>query len=680
MYISKIKIKGFRNFIENEILFNDGINVIIGHNNAGKSNIIKAVSLVIDTQTSKRLEVYDFNQNVTLEELKTNPPTVVINLFISQSENEDTNSDDLVTVGNYLTRLDTPYEAMLTYEFFLPESESEKYVSALSEIDDIKKAWKIIKHDFIRLYISKIWGGDPSLQMQADSESLQKFDFQFLDAIRDVERDMFSGRNTLLRDVLDFFMDYDIKKDTDKDTNAKIVEIKSLKERFATDADILLQTLQERMQSGKEQILDYAKQTGASFNKANPDFDGNLSDVELFSALKLIIKYETGTTIPATHNGLGYNNLIFMSLLLAKMQVNSDGNYLGSNAKVFRILAIEEPEAHLHPAMQYKFLKFLRENKDVKKKARQIFVTTHSTQITSAVSLDEIICLHSENNVLSIGYPGKVFSSSDDDMKSKAYVQRFLDATKSDMLFAQKIILVEGIAEELLLPTMAKYVVKSVEDNHIAIINIGGRYFDHFIKLFDPTSSYSIPKKIACITDRDPSRKDKNGGRSFEKCYPYEFNKDVANYDYAENAQSNIDKFGTDSNIQFFSQDINKGKTFEYDIVWHNPTLELIITESMRNQQEIKDLMQSGLNDGLTKLRESNENERIAQAIEASDWTEEEKKKALIASRYLNSIGKGENSLELCHRLEENLLKTEAEKKPFNIPQYIKDAIEWLIR
>ena len=227
MYISKIKIKGFRNFIENEILFNDGINVIIGHNNAGKSNIIKAVSLVIDTQTSKRLEVYDFNQNVTLEELKTNPPTVVINLFISQSENEDTNSDDLVTVGNYLTRLDTPYEAMLTYEFFLPESESEKYVSALSEIDDIKKAWKIIKHDFIRLYISKIWGGDPSLQMQADSESLQKFDFQFLDAIRDVERDMFSGRNTLLRDVLDFFMDYDIKKDTDKDTNAKIVEIKS---------------------------------------------------------------------------------------------------------------------------------------------------------------------------------------------------------------------------------------------------------------------------------------------------------------------------------------------------------------------------------------------------------------------------------------------------------------------
>ncbi|MGC3978405.1 MAG: AAA family ATPase [Paludibacteraceae bacterium] len=360
MYISKIKIKGFRNFKEKEILFNDGINVIIGHNNAGKSNVLKAISLAIDTQSSKRLDVHDFNKHTTIEELKANPPKVTINLTISQSKDKDPNSDDLVTVGNYLTKLASPYEALFTYEFFLPENERQKYIDALSEVDNIKKAWKVIQHDFLRLYTSRMWGGDPTLQIQADSESLQKFDFQFLDAIRDVERDMFSGRNTLLREVLDFFMDYSIKNDATKSAEVKLAEIKALKEAFSINADALLQILQDRMREGKEQILDYAKQTGASFNRANPDFDGSLSDVELFSALKLIIEYETGITIPATHNGLGYNNLIFMSLLLAKMQVNSDGNYLGSNAKVFPILAIEEPEAHLHPAMQYKFLKFLK--------------------------------------------------------------------------------------------------------------------------------------------------------------------------------------------------------------------------------------------------------------------------------------------------------------------------------
>jgi predicted ATP-dependent endonuclease of OLD family len=675
MYISKIKIKGFRNFKEKEILFNDGINVIIGHNNAGKSNVLKAISLVIDIQSSKRLGVHDFNKHTTVEELKTNPPKVSISLTISQSKNDDPNSDDLVTVGNYLIRLASPYETLITYEFFLPENERQKYIDALSETDNIKKAWKVIQHDFLRLYTSRIWGGDPTLQVQADRESLQKFDFQFLDAIRDVERDMFSGRNTLLREVLDFFMDYNIKNDATKSTETKVAEIKKLKEEFFTNADMLLQTLQDRMRDGKEQILDYAKQTGASFNKANPDFDGNLSEVELFSALKLIIEYETGIIIPATHNGLGYNNLIFMSLLLAKMQVDSDGNYLGSNAKVFPILAIEEPEAHLHPAMQYKFLKFLKENKDVKKKVRQIFVTTHSTQITSAVSLDEIICLHNENDILSVGYPGKVFSETDDDKKSKSYVQRFLDATKSDMLFAQKVILVEGITEELLLATMARYIGYSLEDNHVTVINIGGRYFNHFTKLFDTSNPYAIPKKILCLTDRDPSRKKREVGQHFEKCYPYEYCCDATNYEYSEN---NINAFNSDT-IHFFSQGV-KSKTFEYDLILHNSTLDILVTDSMKNQEEIKELMTMNYTGALNKLRASTENDRISQSLKASSWDEDEKKKALVASRYLNSVDKGENALELCNILAGNFLLPENERKTFVVPQYIKDAIEWLLQ
>jgi len=680
MYVSKIKIKGFRNFKEKEILFNDGINVIIGHNNSGKSNVLKAISLVIDTHSSKRLDAHDFNKHTTIEELKVNPPKVSINLTISQSVNEDPNSDDLVTVGTYLTKLASPYEALLTYEFILPENEKQKYIDSLSGIDEVKKAWKVIQHDFLRLYTSRIWGGDPNLQTQVDSESLQKFDFQFLDAIRDVERDMFSGRNTLLREVLDFFMDYDIKNDINKDDNTKFTEIKALKESFSTNADTLLQTLQNRMRSGKNQILEYARETGASFNQAHPDFDGSISEVELFSALKLIIEYESGIIIPATHNGLGYNNLIFMSLLLAKMQVNSDGNYLGSNAKVFPILAIEEPEAHLHPSMQYKFLKFLKENQNIHKKVRQLFVTTHSTQITSAVSLDEIICLHTENDILSVGYPGKVFSQSEEDIKSKAYVQRFLDATKSDMLFAQKVVLVEGIAEELLLGTMAKYIGHSLEDNHVAVINVGGRFFDHFIKLFNTTNLYSIPKKIVCLTDRDPSRRERNGGRNFEKCYPYEYGSDTTNYEYMENAEDNINVYLSNATIHYFSQDINKGKTFEYDLVLHNPNLDILVTDSMKNQDEIKELMTLKYSDALTKLRGSSENKRIIDSLEASSWNEDEKKKALIASRYLNSIGKGDNALELCNILEENLLLTDAERKIFNVPSYIKDAIEWLLR
>lgn len=110
-----------------------------------------------------------------------------------------------------------------------------------------------------------------------------------------------------------------------------------------------------------------------------------------------------------------------------------------------------------------------------------------------------MICLHNENGETSVGYPGKVFQNNE---KSKKYVQRFLDATKSDMLFAQKVILVEGLAEQLLLSILARYEGFSLEENHVAIVNVGGRFFDHFLYLFSSTNPYSVIKKIACITDR----------------------------------------------------------------------------------------------------------------------------------------------------------------------------------
>jgi len=683
MYISKIQINNFRNFKNKEIVFNDGVNVIIGHNNAGKTNLIKAISLILDTESSKRLGTDDFNKKITLEELKASPPKISISATINKGEEET--PDDLVTISNWLTKLDSSYEALLTYEFFLPEKKLEEYIRKLAEITDatpnaIEKAWKIVKHDFIRYYTYKIWGGEVTNQATADSESLQKFDFQFLDAIRDVERDMLTGRNTLLREVFDFFMDYEIKIDDDKTREEKHIEIKAKKELFSEKADILVKNLSERIEEGKQQILSYAKKTGASFNNAKPTFEGSISENEMYSVLKLIVEYESGIKIPATHNGLGYNNLIFMSLLLAKMQVNADVDYLDNNAKVFTALAIEEPEAHLHPAMQYKFLKFLNENKK-EKKVRQIFVTTHSTQITSAVSLDEIICLHNEDGETSIGYPKKVFPED----KNKKYVQRFLDATKSDMLFAQKILFVEGIAEQLLMSIFAGYIGKSLENNHVAVINIGGRYFEHFLHLFDGSKENTISKKIVCITDRDPERKEKTKS-SFKKCYPFEYNQDQAIFDYRTNPSADTYLKGTHQNITFFSPEISKGKTLEYELLMSNPTSRLLLTNSTSNRDELENLMTEIEIDGSTpqnlldKLRDSVENTRIKDSINLNTTLpDEEKKKSIIASRYLNSVGKGENALELSYILAKNLEKKGTDDFiEFNVPQYIRDAIEEL--
>ena len=368
-----------------------------------------------------------------------------------------------------------------------------------------------------------------------------------------------------------------------------------------------------------------------------------------------------------------------MSLLLAKMQANADSGYYRQNARVYSVLAVEEPEAHLHPSLQYKFLKYLKEKQVKTKQVRQLFMTSHSTQITSAVSLDEMVCLYTVGGDFRVAYPGRLFGDSDEDKESKQYVQRFLDATKSHMLFADKVCFVEGLAEELLLPIMAEYLGKSFEDAHVATITAGGRYFSHFLKLFDTSrNAEAIKKKVACITDRDPVRKKKDTNDAFERCYPFELGK--AGYEGKEHAEELIKQYKDNETIQVFSQDATYGKTLEYDLMQTNSDSSILFTPNLANKEELEEIQKNDYPACLEKLRSSKANDRIKDALMASTWTNVEKKKALLAARYLNSVGKGANALELSSVLKENLGKEGDACVPFVIPDYIKNAIEWLLK
>ena len=65
----------------------------------------------------------------------------------------------------------------------------------------------------------------------------------------------------------------------------------------------IIDNLQERLKKGKEQIQSYSASAGASFHeKAKPDFDGTISEQDIFSALRLIIRYDTGIDIPEIMN------------------------------------------------------------------------------------------------------------------------------------------------------------------------------------------------------------------------------------------------------------------------------------------------------------------------------------------------------------------------------------------
>ena len=177
------------------------------------------------------------------------------------------------------------------------------------------------------------------------------------------------------------------------------------------------------------------------------------------------------------------------------------------------------------------------------------------------------------------------------------------------------------------------------------------------------------------MTDIDPCRKKNEPDGEYESCYTYEYDIDTANYDYKHHADTEVAQYAAHPNIRFYRQDVTYGKTLEYDIMRENSDCELLLTNSVSNLKELKAMMaEQDVNKMMGKMRNSEANTRIKTSIDTSGWTDEEKRKALLASRYLNSVSKGSNALELNVALMANLEKSAADRKEFHVPQYIADA------
>jgi predicted ATP-dependent endonuclease of OLD family len=692
MYISEIKIKNYRNFHDASILFRPGLNIIIGHNNAGKTNLIKALQLILDRRGATKPSIDDFCKDISDY---SNPPFIEIAIFLKEHKDKP---DDKNVVYDWLIQDSPCYIAQLTYVFELPSNYHEDYKKQIEECKNEggsyiqKKCLHLISKRFFAKYISRIYGGIPSRQEKADSENLDRFDFQFLNAIRDAERQMFYGNNTLLRDVLNYFIDYDLTngRDLGDIEEDKIQALKKREDQFNERSKELLELLIDRID--KEKILEYAKETGAD-KDGPPSFDAEVTERELLFALRLIVnKYNYN--IPIKNNGLGYNNLLFIAFILAKMQMEASES-MGDNAKVFPVLVIEEPEAHLHPSMQSKFLQFLNNNLETEEQVRQMFITTHSTHITSAVDLDSVICLYQDlHRCFRVGYPARVFSDTHDDRGSKIYVQRFLDATKSNMLFADRIIFVEGLSEQLLLPCFAEYLKleKDLIDKHVCIISIDSRTFKHFLKLYAHSTEkpYAIQKRVVCITDADPTMKK---GSRWNSVFPFELIKDADCRPLSSHVAELKDLFEKKcDNIHIFHPESGLGKTFEYEICRANPTSTLLITQCFpeknsnytpENYIKLIDRFDESYDVFIQDYRnifniKNGDGDEILKSITNCTWDETEKKKAVIAAIYYKIIenSKGEQAFYFEEKLRDNINKEQGVRQNFVVPVYLQNALK----
>lgn len=454
MYLAEVRLWNFRRFgsKDEEVLDVDqphlrlklkpGLNVFVGANDSGKSAVIDAIKLVLKTHSYDwiRIESSDFHRMTKEFRIE----LIIKGMDSGQAKN---------------------FTEWLGWEGEGHEAESYlKLIYKATRTDD-----RIIPGD--------VKAGPDQNGKSLSAEAREYLKSTYLKPLRDAKAELIAKRGSRLSQILRGHSAFKGKEGSHhllKGFEALNNEIKKYFEGKKTDGT------NHHDQEGrllKEKVDEFVE----AFIGEGMSTDINASDGDLISILERL----EISILDYINPGLGTLNRLFMGTELVHL---SRDPWTG-----LRMGLIEEMEAHLNPQAQMQVVEKLQSEQNI-----QLLLTTHSPNLASKVKLENLI-IFSGNAALSLA--SKYTRLEDEDY---VFLEKFLDVTKSNLFFAQGVILIEGWAEEILISSIARRMGYDLTKKGISVVNVGSTALLRYSKIFARKSnneSTNIP--VAVVTDVD---------------------------------------------------------------------------------------------------------------------------------------------------------------------------------
>ncbi|PUU69039.1 hypothetical protein DBB36_15815 [Flavobacterium sp. WLB] len=519
MKITKISVENFRLLDSISINIENDITLIIGKNNSGKTSLFEVINLFFDNKN--KLTFHDFSLNchdvfkmcydsyqkellVENEEDRINQieealirhiPRITLSIQIEY----DKSKDSLINISDFISDLDdTKSDATILFKYE-PKETINLFKSFHNRENKELELIDWLNENLTSYYSIRVFGGDNLIEDNVLNKILSVINFETIQASRKLDDTKMDKNRSLALGFSDYYQNIHC------DNNADVESLKDTLKVVSSDLD-------NKYEKVLEKILNQLKSFGV-------DKDINIPEIILKSRFdpESIIRnnikyyYKNGSIeLPENYNGLGYSNLIFLVLKIVSFIENFKKNKIKNITEILTIL-IEEPEAHLHPQMQQVFVEQIRETieKTFKEDGIQVqlIISTHSSHMIAEAGLNVKRSFERIRYFNKYKFKGKTvievkdfndFKHKETDKDTFRFLKQYLNLHKCDLFFADKVIMVEGITEKILMPIFIRKVAKELENEYVSTIEVGGAYTHKFKEFFK-----FLNTKVLVITDID---------------------------------------------------------------------------------------------------------------------------------------------------------------------------------